>query len=158
MVWSRVTMRTYAGMGENNYVNLRSFNCGHVRVVVLLGLISVCGLGAVAGPVHSVTVCNVRVGAVSWGSGHFDFPVGQTVIPLDGAPGSLLSDLSADFGVSLDGSASAVVDVTGGVPGFAVSLYPELNMIDAFGVGFGVGLTFFGFGWVLRLTRRTGEI
>jgi hypothetical protein len=144
--------------GKQNHDNNRCCNCRYVRLAVLLGFISIGGLGALASPVHSLTVVNVRSGASSYSSGHFDFAVGVTVVPLDGAGAGLLADLGADFGTTLDVTSSYVVDVSPTAPGYTIATVAEPNMLDAWVVGFGVGLTLFGWGWIYRLTRRIPEI
>lgn len=142
-----------------NYDNLRSCSCRNVRILVCLGLLSSCGLGTLrAAERHTFTVVNVRPAAATVTTAHFAYPVGLTVFPLDGAPASLLSDLGADWSVTVDAESCYVVDIGAVLGGFTVSSTSEANMLPAYTVGLGAGFLWFGFGWILRLTKRTGEI
>jgi hypothetical protein len=103
---------------------------------------------------HTLTVVNQKTGASSY-VGYNTYPVGVTVIPY-GNGGNLLSNaVYTDFGLVLDGSSDITVCIdTGFSPAYSVDVTQGENMAVPLLAGIGCGFAWFGFGWILRLTKK----
>ncbi len=106
---------------------------------------------------HTLTVYNVRTGATPY-VGQFTYPVGVTEFQLESMPASGLAALGVDFGVAIDPWQDWGVDVQNGGGGlYTVNSFGGENAWPPLVYGMGAGFMWFGFGWILRLTKRIPE-
>ena len=114
-----------------------------------------CCLSVVSVSAQSFTVVNI-MGYGSLVCSNSTYPAGVSVFPLRAAPSSLVSALSDDFGISSDsllsGSDFVASVSSSGVVSWSSS--ETRNYWSVFGAGMGLGLVWFGFGWVLRLNKK----
>lgn len=114
-------------------------------------LIMVLACGSVWG--HEITVVNIGTNAAGFVGTYHVYPVGITKIPL--RDGATLPTYAADFGASgFTPDTDSIVYIDDGTPNIVED--PQ-NVWGAFAAGMGGGFMWFGFGWILRLTKKVGS-